>query len=83
MHFQGRQWEQDLEKNKLFFLSLRAGGILQILMQSDWFRERAGFHFFLRSCSLNRAESLWHLHSKVCLLFVNEQNRDFKPFFFL
>ena len=39
--------------------------------------------FFLRSCSLNRAESLWHLHSKVCLLFVNEQNRDFKPFFFL
>ena len=48
MHFQGRQWEQDLEKNKLFFLSLRAGGILQILMQSDWFQERAGFHFFFK-----------------------------------
>ena len=27
----------------LFFLSLRAGGILQIL-QSDWFRERAVFY---------------------------------------
>ena len=34
-----------------FFLSLRAGGILQIL-QSAWFRERAVFYY------LTRAESL-------------------------
>ena len=30
-----------------FFLSLRAGGILQIL-QSDWFRERAVFYDLAR-----------------------------------
>ena len=46
MHFQGHQWAQYLEKNKLFFLSLWASGILQILMQSDRFREREGFQFF-------------------------------------
>ena len=31
----------------IFFLSLRAGGILQIL-QSGWFRERAVFHDLAR-----------------------------------
>ena len=30
-----------------FFLSLRAGGILQIL-QSDWFRERVAFYDLAR-----------------------------------
>ena len=28
-----------LVQDKIFFLSLRAGGVLQVL-QSDWFRER-------------------------------------------
>ena len=42
----------------IFFFSLRAGGIFQIL-QTDWFRERA---VFLRSCPLTRVESLWQLH---------------------
>ena len=40
--------------SNLFFLSLRAGEILQIL-QSDRFWERA---VFLRSCPLTRADSL-------------------------
>ena len=57
----------------IFFLSLRAGLIFQIL-QNDWFRERA---VFLRSCPLTRVESLWQLHSQVYFLLVNEQ----KPWF--
>ena len=37
----------NLKKSFYFFLSLRAGGILQIL-QSDWFRERAVFYDLAR-----------------------------------
>ena len=37
----------NLKKSFHFFLSLRAGGILQIL-QSGWFRERAVFHDLAR-----------------------------------
>ena len=62
----------------IFFLSLRAGGIFQIL-QNDWFRERA---VFLRSCPLTRVESLWKLHSQVYLLLVNEQKPWFVKLFF-
>ena len=61
-----------------FFLSLRAGGILQIL-QSDWFRERTDFYDLVRWPGPNR----WQLHSQVCLLFVNEQNRWFLTIFLL
>ena len=51
-----------------FFLSLRAGGILQILISSERGR-------FLRSCPLTQAESF--TASFTSLLFVNEQ----KPWF--
>ena len=56
----------------IFFPSLRVGGILQIL-QSDWFRERAVFYDLARQPGRNG----WQLHSKVCLLFVNEQKPRF------
>ena len=67
--FKGFRLLASLEKNKYIylFLSLRAGGILQIL-QSDWFRERAVFYDLARQLGRNR----WQLHSQVCLLFVNE-----------
>ena len=61
-----------------FFLSLRAGGILQIL-QSDWFWERA---VFLRSCPLTRAESLAASFTSLFVV-VNEQNRWFRTIFLL
>ena len=48
----------NLKKSFHFFLSLRAGGILQIL-QSGWFRERAVFHDLARWPGRNR----WQLHS--------------------
>ena len=54
---------RSVSKRLLFFLSLRAGGILQIL-QSDWFRERAVFYDLAREPGRNR----WQLHSQVCLL---------------
>ena len=58
MHFQGRQWEQYLEKTN-YFSQFVSGRNSANPMQSYWFRERAGFQFFfLRSCCLNRAESL-------------------------
>ena len=60
----------------IFCLSLRAGGILQI-PQSDWFRERAVFYDLARLPGPN----CWQLHSQVCLLFVNEQNRHFQTIF--
>ena len=59
-----------------FFPSLRASGILQIL-QSDWFRERVVFYDLARLPGRN----CWQLHSQVCLLFVNEQNRHFQTIF--
>ena len=62
----------NLKKSFYFFLSLREGGILQIL-QSGWYRERAVFHDLARRPGRNR----WQLHSQVCLLFVNEQNPCF------
>ena len=61
-----------------FFLSLQAGGILQIL-QSDWFRQRA---VFLRSCPLTRAESLAASFTSLFVV-VNEQNRWFRTIFLL
>ena len=42
-----KQLTKLIEVNSVFFLSLRAGGILQFL-QSDWFRERAGFYDLAR-----------------------------------
>ena len=45
MHFQGRQWEQYLEKTN-YFSQFVSGRNSANPMQSYWFRERAGFQFF-------------------------------------
>ena len=81
MHVEGdmsrgiRQVEYDLGKYiSLFFLSLRAGGILQIL-QSDWFRERAVFFTILPANPGGIVGSFIYRPLQVCLLFANEQNR--------
>ena len=69
-------------KTITFFLSLRPGGILQIL-QSDWFWARAVFCDLSWSCTLTRAESLAAYSFTGLFVVVNEQNRWFRTIFLL
>ena len=79
MNVQRTERNYKLKHIHLFFPSLGAGGILQIL-QSDWFRERA---VFLRPCPLTRAEWLAASFTSLFSCLRMSKNRHFQRIYVL